>query len=86
VPGDDLNSSLELLSIKPAPMQIEIAGAENIISNLTAVNTEKISLADVYKNTDKVVKLELPPGVTVTNHDVQVRIIVRDKKTGISME
>lgn len=86
VPGDDLNSSLELVSIKPTPLQIEIAGAENIISNLTAVNTEKISLADVYKNTDKVVKLELPPGVTVTNHDVQVRIIVKDKKTGKSME
>lgn len=86
VPGDDLNSALELVSIKPDPLQIEIAGAENIIANLSAVNTEKISLADVYKNTDKTVKLELPAGVTVTNHDVLVRIVVKDKRTGKSME
>ena len=55
--------------------------AENVIANLTSVNTEKISLADVYKNTNKTVKLELPPGVTVTNHDVLAHIVVKNKKT-----
>ena len=86
VPGDDLNSALELVAIKPDPLQIEIAGAENVIANLTSVNTEKISLADVYKNTNKTVKLELPPGVTVTNHDVLAHIVVKNKKTSKGME
>ena len=47
VPGDDLDSRLELVAIKPEPLQIEIAGAENVIANLKSINTEKISLADV---------------------------------------
>lgn len=82
----DLPANLELVSMKPNPLQIEVAGAENIIAGLTAVNTEKITLADVLQNTDKTVKLALPPGVTVTNHDVLVHIVVKDKKTGKSME
>jgi len=86
VPGDDLNSNLELVAIKPEPLQIEIAGSDSVIANLTSLNTEKISLADVYKNTNKTVKLELPPGVTVTNHDVLARIIVKEKNSGKSME
>jgi hypothetical protein len=43
-------------------------------------------LADVYKNTNKTVKLELPPGVTVTNHDVLAHIVVKNKKTSKGME
>jgi len=86
VPGDDLDSRLELVAIKPEPLQIEIAGAENVIANLKSINTEKISLADVYKNTNKTVKLEIPPGVTVTNHDVLAHIVVKTKKTSKGME
>lgn len=86
VPGDDLSSNLELVAIKTEPLQIEIAGAENIIANLKTVNTEKISLADVYKNTNKTVKLELPAGVTVTNSDVLAHIVVKSKNTSKSME
>jgi YbbR domain-containing protein len=80
VTDNDLPQNLELVGMKPNPLQIEIAGAENIISNLTTVATEKISLADVVGNTDKTVKLALPPGVTVTNHDVLVRIVVKEKQ------
>ena len=86
VPGDDLDSRLELVAIKPEPLRIEIAGAENVIANLKSINTEKISLADVYKNTNKTVKLEIPPGVTVTNHDVLAHIVVKTKKTSKGME
>ncbi|MCR5757792.1 MAG: hypothetical protein K6F95_07785 [Selenomonas sp.] len=86
VSENDLPANLELVSMKPNPLQIEVAGAENIIANLTAVNTEKITLADVLQTTDKTVKLALPPGVTVTNHDVLVHIVVRNKKNGKSME
>ncbi len=86
VPGDDLADNLELVALKPEPLQIEVAGAENAIANLTAVTTEKVSLADVLKNTNKTVKLEIPPGVTVTNHDVLVHIVVKSKKNGKVME
>lgn len=86
VPGDDLADNLELVALKPEPLQIEVAGSENAIANLTAVTTEKVSLADVLKNTNKTVKLEIPPGVTVTNHDVLVHIVVKSKKNGKGME
>ena len=86
VVDSDLPVNLELVSVKSDPTQIEIAGAENIIANLTSVNTDKISLADVLGNTKKTAKLALPAGVTVTNHDVLVHIVVKDKKTGKSME
>ncbi len=86
VAEEDLPGHLELVGLKPNPLQIEVAGAENIIAGLTSVDTEKITLADVLQNTDKTVKLALPPGVTVTNHDVLVHIVVKDKKTGKSME
>ena len=85
VTDNDLPNSLALVSIKPNPLQIEIAGAENIISKLDTVNTEKISLADVLENTDKTVKLALPPGVTVTNHDVLVHIVVKSKESNKSL-
>ncbi|WP_303838931.1 YbbR-like domain-containing protein [Selenomonas ruminantium] len=86
IPGEDLDSRLELVAIKPEPMQIEIAGAEEVIANLKSVNTEKISLADVFKNTNKAVKLDIPPGVTVTNHDVLAHIVVKSRKTSKDME
>ena len=86
VAGDDLPENLELVSLKPEPLQIEIAGSETIIANLTSIPTEKVSLADVLKNTNKTVRLELPAGVTVTNHDVLVHIAVKSKKTEKSME
>ena len=80
VVDSDLPANLELVSVKSDPMQIEIAGAENIIANLTSVNTDKISLADVLGNTKKTAKLALPAGVTVTNHDVLVHIMVKEKQ------
>ncbi len=80
VVDSDLPANLELVSVKSDPLQIEIAGAENIIANLTSVNTDKISLADVLGNTKKTAKLALPAGVTVTNHDVLVHIMVKEKQ------
>ena len=76
----DVAKGYELAGVRVDPMKIEIAGNEQVISGITSLDTEKISLADVIKNTDKSVKLVLPDGVTVTNHEVMVHLIIREKK------
>lgn len=72
-----LPQGLLLTSLKTDPNKIEIAGAENAIANITAIDTEPVVLTDVTQNTDQTVRLVLPDGVTVTNHDVTVHIIVQ---------
>ena len=42
--------------------------------------TEKISLAGVTGNTDRTVKLVLPEGIAVTNQEVVVHLLVKEKK------
>ena len=80
VTDTDLTKGYELAGLRVDPMKVEIAGNEQVISGITSLDTEKISLADIVKNTDKNVKLVLPDGVTVTNREVVVHIIVREKK------
>ena len=80
VTGTDLPKGYELAGVKTDPVKIEIAGNEQVISAISSLDTEKISLADVTRNADKSVKLILPDGVTVTNRDVMVHLVVREKK------
>lgn len=61
------------------PSKIEIAGEDSAIHSLDAINTEKISLVGMTKSGKKTVKLELPPGVTVTNKEVVVTIEITKK-------
>lgn len=75
-----LNGELELVSAKVDPVKIEIAGDEAKTSAVSSLSTEPISLADVTKNMDKTVKLILPDGVTVTNPDVVVHLVVKAKE------
>ena len=75
-----LNGELELVSAKVDPVKIEIAGDEAKTSTVSSLSTEPISLADVTKNMDKTVKLILPDGVTVTNSDVVVHLVVKAKE------
>ena len=75
--ADDLPAELEMVSLKTDPVKIEIAGDEKNISSIDYVETEKIDLKDITKNTDKTVKLVLPEGVTVTNREVTVHIVVK---------
>ena len=75
-----LNGELELVSAKVDPVKIEIAGDEAKTSTVSSLSTEPISLADVTKNMDKTVKLILPDGVTVTNPDVVVHLVVKAKE------
>ena len=75
-----LNGELELVSAKVDPVKIESAGDEAKTSTVSSLSTEPISLADVTKNMDKTVKLILPDGVTVTNPDVVVHLVVKAKE------
>ncbi|SFT43530.1 YbbR domain-containing protein [Selenomonas sp. GACV-9] len=75
-----LNSELELVSVKVEPVKIEIAGDESKTGPVTALSTEPISLDEITKNTDRTVKLILPDGVTVTNQDATVHIVVKAKE------
>ena len=66
------------------PVKIEVAGPENILSKLTSIETQKISLDGLTKTTDENVQLAPPDGVTVTNSSVTVHIEIKAKKKAAS--
>jgi len=78
--GSDLAANYVLNSIKVDPSKIEIAGEAKLIESLNEIDTEKILLKGFTKATKKDVKLELPPGITVTNGIVSVIIDIAEKK------
>ena len=78
--ADDLGKGYDFVGSKVDPLKIELAGNEKVISAVDTLTTEKISLADVTGNTDRTVKLVLPEGIAVTNQEVVVHILVREKK------
>ena len=60
--------------IKINPQKIEIAGEAAVIDSLNVVKTEPISVGDANNSGGKMVKLDLPKGVTVTDPIVAVDI------------
>ncbi len=82
--GDGLASGYEVSSVKTDPVKIEVAGPENILSKLTSIETQKISLDGLTKATDENVQLAPPDGVTVTNSSVTVHIEIKAKKKAAS--
>ncbi len=76
----DLPAGYLIGNVRVDPSKIEIAGDSALIDAIDAINTERISLANVTKSAKKTVKLELPAGITVTNKDVNVSIEVSEKK------
>lgn len=80
--ADDLDKGYEFVGSKVDPLKIEIAGNEKAISSVDTLMTEKISLAGVTGNTDRTVKLVLPEGIAVTNQEVVVHLLVKEKKKG----
>ena len=69
-----------LMNFAVDPLKIEIAGNEKAIAGVDTLMTEKISLAGVTGNTDRTVKLVLPEGIAVTNQEVGVHLLVKEKK------
>ena len=78
--GSLRENTARLIHVRLDPSKIEIAGASNILENLSSVDTEKISLGNETKPFHKEVKLELPEGITVTNKSVNVTIDIVEKK------
>ncbi len=76
----DLANGYVVGGVRVDPSKIEIAGDASVIDPITAINTEKISLAGITKTSKKMVKLDLPEGITVTNKDVNVSIDITEKK------
>lgn len=75
-PQSNLSPQLKLEGITVDPMRIEIAGAEDVVSKITSIETEEFSLADVRETQKRQVKLVLPDGVTVADPNVTVEIKV----------
>ena len=80
VADTDLGKDLTLVSLRAEPVKVEIAGKEDAIRGLSAIDTVKIPMGDVKASMNKTIKLQLPDGVTVTNQEVTVHIEVRAKK------
>ncbi len=78
--ADDLPAGYATANVRMDPSKIEVAGEEQLIRQLDAVNTEKISLAGMTKSGKKTVKLDLPQGVIATNKDIIVTIEIVVKK------
>lgn len=77
---DDLPSGYEIVSLKVDPAYIEIAGKDKLLANINTIDTEKLSLVGINKNTNRTLKLNLPEGVTAVNREVDVHIVIRQKK------
>ena len=80
VAGEGLATNLKLEGMKTDPAKIEIAGPEDVIANINEIDTVPVPLDDVTGSTEKKAELVLPNGVMVTNHEVVVHIVVKNKK------
>jgi len=67
-------------AVRASPYSIEIAGSDALIGSMDGIATENISLKDHDKTFTIPVKLILPEGITVTNPDVSVNIVISKKK------
>ena len=51
-----------------------------MLAPLSSVDTEKIDLSKVTESEKLTVRLDLPSGVTVTNPEISVSIVVKKKE------
>jgi len=72
-----LPKGLVMSGVKVDPVKIEIAGSDEVLSQITAVETEEIDLGTADKSTSRKVQLKLPEGVTVTNKEVTVYLDIK---------
>ena len=78
--ANDLPEGYVVDAVRVSPSNIEIAGSDALIAAVDSIATERISLKDHDKTFTIPVKLVLPTGITVTNPDVSVNIVVNSKK------
>jgi YbbR domain-containing protein len=68
-----------LKGIQLLPEKIEIAGSPQLIENIDAISTAPINLANISRDVDQEVKLQLPDGVSVVKNTVTAHISVIKK-------
>ncbi|WP_418870965.1 YbbR-like domain-containing protein [Selenomonas bovis] len=75
-----LPDDLTLSEVRTDPIKLEIAGESKVLAPLSSVDTEKIDLSKVTGPEKLTVRLNLPNGVTVTNPEISVNIVVKKKE------
>ena len=75
-----LPDDLTLSEVRTDPIKLEIAGESKVLAPLSSVDTEKIDLSKVTESEKLTVRLDLPSGVTVTNPEISVSIVVKKKE------
>ncbi len=75
-----LPDDLMLSEVRTDPIKLEIAGESKVLAPLSSVDTEKIDLSKVTGSEKLTVRLNLPNGVTVTNPEISVNIVVKKKE------
>ena len=75
-----LPDDLMLSEVRTDPIKLEIAGESKVLAPLSSVDTEKIDLSKVTGSEKLTVRLDLPNGVTVTNPEISVNIVVKKKE------
>ena len=75
-----LPDDLTLSEVRTDPIKLEIAGESKVLAPLSSVDTEKIDLSKVTGSEKLTVRLNLPNGVTVTNPEISVNIVVKKKE------
>ena len=75
-----LPDDLTLSEVRTDPIKLEIAGESKVLAPLSSVDTEKIDLSKVTESEKLTVRLDLPNGVTVTNPEISVNIVVKKKE------
>ena len=77
---NDLPAGYVVDAVRASPSNIEIAGDEKLIESIHTIETEKISLKDKDKTFTVPVNLVVPEGITVTNSEVSVNIVINKKE------
>lgn len=75
----DLPGGYEVDAVQVSPSSIEIAGDDKLFSGIQGIETERISLKDKTETFTTSVKLVPPEGITVTNQEVNVNIVIKKK-------
>lgn len=75
-----LPDDLTLSEVRTDPIKLEIAGESKVLAPLSSVDTEKIDLSKLTGSEKLTVRLNLPNGVTVTNPEISVNIVVKKKE------
>ncbi len=68
-----------LADIRVEPSRIELAGTSTALDTVTSLTTESIPVVGLTESAERTVPLVVPPGVTVSNKMVTVRLIIKQQ-------